>query len=273
MKEPEVMGDLNDLETLLVEKTDEGVAVVTLNRPPVNAVNRTMMLELSRVFDALGNSRDVGAVVLAGSGEKAFCAGIDLAEVGAGADMDDAPIRATLDAGWEWRTAQQAVHHCSVPVIAAVDGVAIGAGFGLVGVCDVIIASQRAKFALTEINVGLLGGSSKAIRMLGPYKARMMMFGGEFVPAEEFYRLGAVEQIVEDGAARARAIEIGGLFASKSPLALRLAKESVLRIEADHMPQQYRTEQDYTARMRSFEDSREAMRAFIEKREPVWAWK
>lgn len=267
------MDDLTALDTLQIERTDTGVAIVTLNRPPVNAVNRAMMLELTHAFNALGEDRDVGAVVLAAAGEKAFCAGIDLAEAGSGPDLESAPIRATLDAGWEWRTAQHAVHHCSVPVIAAVDGAAIGAGFGLVGVCDIIIASQRARFALTEINVGLLGGSSKAIRMLGPYKARMMMFGGEFVSAEEFYRLGAVEEIVADGAARDRAVEIGELFASKSPLALRLAKESVLRIEADQMAQQYRTEQDYTTRMRTFDDSREAMRAYVEKRDPVWKWR
>lgn len=267
------MVDQSELETLTLEVRPDGVAVLTLDRPPVNAVNRAMMLELTRVFDSLGDRRDVGAVVLTGSGDKAFCAGVDLAEVNAGADLSDAPIRATMDAGWEWRTAQHAVHHCGVPVIAAVEGAAIGAGFGLVGVCDVIIAAESARFALTEINVGLLGGSSKAIRMLGPYKARMMMFGGEFVPAHEFHRLGAVEEVVPDGRARDRAVEIGTLFASKSPLALRLAKESILRIEADEMAQQYRTEQDYTARMRSFEDSREAMSAFVEKREPVWSWK
>ena len=74
------------------------------------------------------------------------------------------------------------IRHCPVPVIAAVDGPAIGAGFGLVAVCDVIIASRRASLGLTEINVGLLGGASKALRMVGPYKARMMFFSGDLVP-------------------------------------------------------------------------------------------
>lgn len=267
------MSDFSDLQTLMVDVRPDGVAVVTLNRPPVNAVNRRMMLELTQVFNDLGDRRDVGSIVLTGSGTKAFSAGIDLAETGTGPDLSEAPIRATLDAGWEWRTTQQVVHQCSVPVVAAIEGVSIGAGFGLMGVCDVIIAAESARFALTEINVGLLGGSSKAIRMLGPYKARMMLFGGQFVPAAEFYRLGAVEEVVPDGTACDRAIEIAALFASKSPLALRLAKESVLRIEADQMAQQYRTEQDYTARLRTFEDSAEAMQAFMEKREPVWRWK
>lgn len=267
------MDNQSDLETLTLDMTVDGVAVVTLNRPPVNAVNRAMMAELTRVFHGLTDRRDVGAVVLTGQGQKAFCAGIDLAEVSTGTDDASSTVRATLDSGWEWRTAQHAVHHCGVPVIAAVEGAAIGAGFGLVGVCDVIVASESARFALTEINVGLLGGASKAIRMLGPYKARMMMFGGEFVSAHEFYRRGAVEEVVPEGTATTRAIEIGRLFASKSPLALRLAKESILRIEADQMEQQYRTEQDYTARMRTFDDSGEAMRAFVEKRNPIWSWK
>ncbi|MEH3033708.1 MAG: enoyl-CoA hydratase-related protein [Aeromicrobium erythreum] len=260
------------LETLTVERRD-GVAVVTLSRPPVNAVNRTMQLELTDTFNRLSQDRSVNAVVLAGSGEKAFCAGIDLHDTAerrrAG---EDAPIEATLDEGWEWRGAQAAIRHCSVPVIAAVEGAAIGAGFGLVGVCDLIIASERARFALTEINVGLLGGASKAIRMLGPFKARMMMFTGEFQSAHELYRLGAVEQVVAPGEALARAREIGELLAAKSPLALRLAKESVLRLEGEELEANYRTEQDYTTRLRGFSDSAEAMRAFIEKRDPVWTW-
>ena len=261
------------LETLTVERAN-GVAVVTLSRPPVNAVNRKMQLEIVATFDALSQDRSINSVVLAAAGEKAFCAGIDLRETAAKrAVSDDAPIEATLDAGWEWRRAQAAIRHCSVPVIAAVEGPAIGAGFGLVGVCDLIIASESASFALTEINVGLLGGASKAIRMLGPFKARMMMFTGTFQSAADFHRLGAVEEVVEPGRALARAREIGELMASKSPLALRLAKESILRLEGEELEANYRTEQDYTTRLRGFDDSAEAMQAFIEKREPVWAWR
>ncbi|AWB93234.1 enoyl-CoA hydratase-related protein [Aeromicrobium chenweiae] len=265
--------ELPELETLTLERAD-GVAVVTLSRPPVNAVNRAMQLELVAVFDALSQDRSVNSVVLAAAGEKAFCAGIDLRETAARmAVSEDAPIEATLDAGWEWRRAQAAIRHCSVPVIAAVEGPAIGAGFGLVGVCDLIIASESASFALTEINVGLLGGASKAIRMLGPFKARMMMFTGTFQSAADFHRLGAVEEVVAPGKALDRAREIGVLLASKSPLALRLAKESILRLEGDELEANYRTEQDYTTRLRTFEDSAEAMQAFIQKRDPVWAWR
>lgn len=263
---------MNLMETLTIEKRD-GVAVVRLNRPPVNAVNRTMQIEIRELFGDLSQDREVGAVVLGATGDRAFCGGIDLTETSAGRVADpDAPIQATLDSGWEWRRTQHAIRHCSVPVIAAVEGPAIGAGFGLVGVCDLIVASTRASFALTEINVGLLGGASKALRLVGPHKARMMMFSGRRQSAEEFYRLGAVEELVEPGEAIESAVALGASFATKSPLALRLAKESILRIETEEMEIQYRTEQDYTARLRGFADSKEAMASFLEKRDPVWTW-
>src|SRR5687768_10948336 len=109
---------LPELETLTLERGD-GVAVVTLARPPVNAVNRRMQLELKATFDALSQDRSINAVVLAASGERAFCAGIDLRDTAAQLPVpDDAPIEATLDPGWEWRRAQAAIRHCSVPVIA-----------------------------------------------------------------------------------------------------------------------------------------------------------
>ena len=146
------------------------------------------------------------------------------------------------------------------------------AGAFSVRYADIIVASERATFGLTEINVGALGGSSKALRMVGPFKARMLFFSGQLVPAAELYRLGAVEEVVPDGQAEQRAVEIGGMFAAKSPIGLRLAKESLLRIEGDGMEAQYRTEQDYSARLRNYDDSGEARNAYLEKRAPKWTW-
>jgi enoyl-CoA hydratase len=260
------------METLNVEARD-GFAIVRLDRPPVNAVSREMMRELRQCFDALSEDRRVNAVVLSATGDRAFCAGIDLKETAASApDPSTMEVRSLLDPRWEWRAAQHAVRHCLVPVIAAVDGAAIGAGFGLVGIADLIVASRRASFGLTEINVGVLGGASKALRLLGPSKARRMLFFGEMLPAEAFYRLGAVEEVVEPGRAEERACELAAQLATKSPLGLRLAKESVLRIEGDGVEEQYRTEQDYSGRLRTYADSREAMEAFLERRPPVWNW-
>lgn len=261
-------------ETLRFEK-DGAVAIVTLDRPPVNAVTRKMQEELTGIFSSFDEDTDTRAVVLQAAGERAFCGGIDLAEMraeraeGPGA----VPLPERLNPGRQWRDTQHVIRHAAVPVIAAVDAPAIGAGIGLLGVCDMIVASTRARFGLTEINVGLLGGASKALRMVGPYKARSMMFLGELQTPEEMHRLGAVERVVAPGEAFAAAKEIADFIASKSPLAMRLAKESILRIETDEMETQYRTEWDYTNRLAGFADSAEAMSAYLDKREPDWKWR
>jgi enoyl-CoA hydratase len=258
------------METLELEH-HEGFAVVRLNRPPVNAVNRMMMKELRSSFDTLSQDRGVSAVVLGATGGRVFCGGIDLKEVRAEPD-ESTDMRALLDPAWEWRQTQYAIRECLVPVICAVDGPTIGAGFGLAGVCDFIIASEQATFGLKEINVGALGGASKALRLVGPSKARRMLFLGEMIPAAELHRLGGIEEVVPAGTAEARAFEIARELATKSPIGLRLAKESVLRIEGDEMMERYRTENDYSNRVRAFKDSSEARTAFLENRPPRWTW-
>lgn len=260
------------METLSLVKA-EGIATVRLARPPVNAVSRLMMRELTETFSALSDDREVGAIVLGAEGDRAFCGGIDLNEMaGSGVTASDTPLKSTTNPGWEWRRTQHVIRHCAVPVIAAVERPAIGAGFGLIGVSDIIIASTTATFGLTEINVGLLGGASKAIRMLGPFKARTMMYTGRMQSAHELHRLGAIEELVDAGRAVETAESIAREIAGKSPLAIRLAKESINRIEGDLMEQQYRTEWDYTNRLRGFRDSAEAMESYIQKREPKWTW-
>ncbi len=262
----------NTYQTLTVERFED-IAVITLDRPPVNAVNLQMQREIRGVFESFDEDRSVRAVVIAGAGDRAFCGGIDLKEMPGMGDGGDTPLKSRLNPGWEWRQAQHAIRHCAVPVIAAVERPAIGAGFGIVGMADLIVASERATFALTEINVGLLGGASKALYLVGAHKARMMMFTGRAQQAEELYRLGAIEQLVPDGEALEAAKALAREIASKSPIAVRLAKESILRIETDHIEDQYRTEWDYTNRLGRFEDSAEATAAFFEKREAEWKWR
>lgn len=260
------------MDTLELEKKD-GIAVVHLSRPPVNAVSNEMIRELRTCFEELSQDREVAAVVLAARGDRAFCGGIDLKELsasdGAAASSD---LRGLLDPHWNWRQTQYAIRECLVPVIGAVEHPAIGAGFALVAVCDMVVAGEQATFGLTEIKVGVLGGASKALRLLGPSKARRMLFTGELLPASELYRLGAIEEVVPAGGAEERALGLAAEMTTKSPLALRLAKESILRIEADEMMRQYRTENDYTNRLRTFRDSDEALDAYLEKRPPHWTW-
>lgn len=253
--------------------TAAAVAVVTLDRPPVNALNRALRDAIRSTFQELSSRRDVNAVVLTGAGTRAFCAGVDLRER---LQERDANGPKPLDPGKEWRDTKAAVLNCPVPVIGAINGPAIGAGLGLASVCDFLIASEHARFGLTEINVGLLGGGSALLRLVGSrYKMRRMFFTGELVGAEEMYRLGAVEAVVPQDRLLPEALTLAGQIATKSPIALRLGKESLNRLEELLAPfeEGYRLEQDYTNRLSTFEDAREGTAAFVERRAPEWKWR
>jgi enoyl-CoA hydratase len=225
------------------------IAQVTLDRPPVNALDGAAYASITEVFASFTARTDIRAVVFTGAGSRAFCAGRDVKDLatkraaGESSDVAD-PLRAARDAFW-------AVRRCAVPVICAVNGPAIGAGLVLVAVSDVAVASERASFALTEIDVGVLGGASLAQWMVGPAKARRMLFTGEKVSAEEMCRPGGVESVHPAEQVLAEAHEIAETIAKKDPAAIRLAKASVLRSDTLPLEQAYRIEQDYTLHLRN----------------------
>lgn len=253
-----------ETEVIKCEVADH-IALVTMDRPPVNAVNAQFHEELMRVFDALSDREDVRAAILTGAG-KMFCAGADIK-----ARLGHEPQPGDF---WQHsRRAREAFHsilECRVPVIAAINGPALGAGLGLIASCDLLVASESAVVGLPEINVGLLGGGRHAMRLFPHSKARRMMFTGQRLSGADLYRLGAVEECVPAdqlmGTARALAAEI----ASKSPVAIRLAKHAMNTIEFMSLRDGYRFEQNMTGELSKTEDSREAMRAFVEKRPPVF---
>ena len=254
------------METEIIKcEVADHIALVTMDRPPVNAVNAQFHEELMRVFDALSDREDVRAAILTGAG-KMFCAGADIK-----ARLEREPQPGDF---WQHsRRAREAFHsilECRVPVIAAINGPALGAGLGLVASCDLLVASENAVIGLPEINVGLLGGGRHAMRLFPHSKARRMMFTGQRLSGADLYRLGAVEECVPAdqlmGAARALAAEI----AAKSPVAIRLAKHAMNTIEFMSLRDGYRFEQNMTGELSKSEDSREAMRAFVEKRPPVF---
>ena len=250
----------------------EHVATVTFDRPPVNAIDLPSISELGEVFTSFDKRRDVRAAILTATGDRAFIAGLDLKSVDE-RDAADREPRDLLDSGRLARDAMWALTDCAVPVIAAVNGPALGAGLAFVACCDIIIASDNATFGTTEINVALLGASSHLSLLVGRHKAREMFFTGEQLPAAEMYRLGALRAVVPRSELLVEATTLARSLATKSPIALRLAKESMNRIEGLPLKQAYRLEQDYTRRLLGFEDSREARLAFLEKREPEWKWR
>ena len=241
------------------------VALVTLDRPPVNALGREIREGMLRVFDRLEGDAEVRAIVLTAKGH-VFCAGADIKEKQAlaGAESDYARAnRLTRDVFF-------ALVDSSKPVIAAVNGAALGAGFVLAACADMIIAADTAVFGMPEIDVGQGGGASVLQRILPPSKVRRMMLTGEHVPAEELYRLGAVEACVPIAELVPAAIAFASTMAAKSPTAIRRLRGSFSAVEALDIREGFRLEQGYTTELATSADGAEARRAFFEKRKPVF---
>ncbi|MEJ7582615.1 MAG: enoyl-CoA hydratase-related protein [Acidimicrobiales bacterium] len=252
---------------------NEHIATVTLDRPPVNAVDPGAIAEIRDAFRSLDDRRDVRAAIFTAVGDRAFMAGADLKSV-AGRDRGtEVPATLVTDPARTARDAMWAITDCAVPVIGAINGPALGAGLAFAACCDILLASENATFGTTEINVGLLGASAHLSLLVGRHKAREMYFTGETVPAAELYRVGALRAVVPRVDLLSAAGELALILAAKGPIALRLAKEAMNRVEYLPLKDAYRTEQDYTARLLGFEDSREARQAYLDKRDPEWRWR
>ncbi len=255
---------MTELKTLLLNVQDR-VATVTLNRPPVNAQNAEMRAELTALFDELSDRDDVMAIVITGAG-KVFCAGADIRERPNLAGTPGAYGRHNRLV----RETHNAIVECSKPVIAAVNGAALGAGFGLVMASDIWVMSDEAYVSMPEINVGLAGGVSYLQRHFSQSRARRMFFTGMQVNAAELYRLGLVEACLPSAELMPYAMAIAHEIASKAPVAIRLAKEAARMTLAMPQREAYRYEQSNTVALSKTEDSKEAQRAFLEKRKPVY---
>lgn len=260
---------------------DEGIAVVTLDRPPVNALDHETFAEIAEAFDSLSATREASVAIFRSAPDaRVFCGGVDLQDAPKryrpdGRFEDGGPKldpRYQVDPGRVVRDCFWSIYDCGIPVIAAVHGKAIGAGVALVASCDLVVASNEASFALTEINVGVLGGVRHAQRLVGPYLAKRMFLTGEFVASGELYRRGAIEMVVPASELMDAALAIARPIAAKSPIAVRLAKESANRVEGLSLKDGYRLEQDYTGRVKRHADSDEARLAFLEKRAAEFRW-
>lgn len=243
----------------------EGVALVTIDHPPVNALSRARLARLAEVFDALHDYPGARVAVLAGAGEKAFCAGADLKE-GMGEDCWRTP-----DHGRSMRTALDSIYECAIPVIAAVNGPALGGGLSLVAACDYAIASERASFGLPEIDLGVLGGARYAARIFPQSMVRRMHYSAMRVNADEACRCGAVLRVVAHEQLLQAAMEEAGRLAEKMPMGLRLAKESLNAVEWMDLKNGYRFEQMRTDMLVRTADAAEARLARAERRKPIFA--
>ena len=241
------------------------VAVVTLDNPPVNAYSKEFAEELIEVFDELNDTPEVRCIVVTGRG-KIFSAGADIKNRQAVGDIKGETYRHLR----RTREVSNCIMECGKAVIAAVNGPALGAGMGPIVAADIILASDNAVFGLPEIDIGLMGGARHTMSLFPKSLARRMILTGYRVPAAEAYRRGIIEACVPLEDLMDEAMKIARTIASKSPKALSLAKRAINTVE--HMPLRdgYRFEQNLTVEMTRHEDSKEAMRAFVEKRPAVF---
>lgn len=258
------MHELGNLERLRVKVADD-IATITMSAPPVNAQDRLFREELVKTFDVLGGRLDVRAIILTGDG-KVFSAGADLSErpvllqEPGGYARHNRLVRAVFDV----------ILECPKPVIAAVNGVAIGAGCVLALVCDILIVAEEAFLSMTEVEYGLAGGVRHVLRTFSPSDARLMIYTARRFSGPELYRMNAASICVPRERLLAEALSIAGQIAQKAPLAVEAAKRSFATTEEMPLRDGYRYEQGQTAALAETEDTKEALAAFREKRKPLF---
>lgn len=253
---------------VLLEKPADGVALIRINRPDArNALNMDVRRLLAKYMQEVSNDDSVRCVVLTGN-EKSFAAGADLKELAA-LDTIAAMARKTDQL---WRDTAS----CVKPVIAAVSGLALGGGSEIAMSCDIIIAAESTKFGQPEVKVGVIaggGGTQRLIRAVGKYKAMKILLTGELFSAKEAFDMGLVSEVVPDGQAEKRAVEMATHIASLPPLSIQQTKECILAGQDVNLDTALRLETKAIQLLFSSQDQKEGAKAFMEKRAPKWQGK
>jgi enoyl-CoA hydratase/carnithine racemase len=256
-----------DFETVLVSRQDDHILVVTLNRPAAsNALNTRMGLDLMEVFEALSiDLEGLRAVILTGYGDKAFCAGGDLKE-----------RNGMSDESWQAQHAifermVRAMMGCPIPLIAAVNGAAYGGGCEIAAASDFVYAATSARFALTEVTLGIMpgtGGTQNLARAVGERRAKEIILSGQPFTAAEAERWGLVNRVVEPSELLEATMAIARRIAANGPIAVRQAKQAIHRGLQMSVWDGLAFEIEAHNRLVPTEDRREGVLAFNERRKP-----
>lgn len=256
-----------DLKNVLFEVKDD-IAFITINRESkLNALNTETILELTSLFEDVAKRDDVRAVILTGAGNKAFVAGADISEM---ASMSVLEAKEFANRGHKL---MNTIENLPIPVIAAVNGYALGGGSEIALACDFIYASNNAKFGLPEVGLGVFpgfGGTQRLTKRVGPAKAKELILSGEMIDACTALDLGIVNKVVEPDKLMEETINIAKKIANKAPIAVRLAKELIEIATSVDLKRGLKVEADYFSLCFATEDQKEGMKAFLEKRKPVW---
>ena len=252
-----------NFSNLLID-IEDGIAVVTINRPAaLNALSADIIEELATAFETLKKDAAVACVILTGSGPKAFVAGADIAAMQA-LDAVSATHFARLG-----HAVLRDIENFPKPVIAAVNGFALGGGCELAMACDIRIAAENARFGQPEVNLGVIpgfGGTLRLSRLVGKGRAKELIFTGDMIDAQEAYRIGLANKVVAAEELLAEARRMAKKIAAKGPVAVRFAKESVdsgLEMDLDRA---CRYEADLFGLCFATADQKEGMQAFLDKR-------
>jgi enoyl-CoA hydratase len=241
------------------------VGLITLNRPrALNALNNQLMLEVMDALETFDRQDDVGAMVITGN-EKAFAAGADIKEM---ADQSSEEMKNN-----DYTAVFDRIRSIRKPVIAAVSGWALGAGCEVAMSCDMIIASESAKFGQPEITIGVIpgaGGTQRLTRAVGKAMAMEMILNNRTLTAQEAYQFGLVNRVVPVETYLEEALKFADEIASRAPLAVRVAKKMINQVYEESLSAGLAEEKQEFYNLFSSEDQKEGMQAFIEKRKPVW---
>jgi enoyl-CoA hydratase len=253
--------------TLLIERHADGYAVVTLNRPEaLNALNSALFADLAAFLDAVEHDDSVRCLILTGSGDKAFAAGADIKE------MSDQSY-ADMYKGNFFAHGHDRIVRFRKPIIAAVNGFALGGGCELAMLCDFIVASEKAKFGQPEINLGVapgIGGSQRLTRLVGKSKAMDMVLTARMMDAAEAERAGLASRVFPHDTLLDETRKIAARIAAQSPLAVVANKEMVNAALETTLTQGVQFERRLFHSLFAFDDQKEGMAAFVEKRKPVF---
>ncbi len=247
---------------------EDRLAIVTIDRPDaLNALSSTVLRELSMAIEHLSMAQAVGAIILTGAGDKAFVAGADIKEM---AGLSALEMRHLSEVG---RRLGDTMAACSKPILAAINGYALGGGCELALACDIRIASDRAKIGQPEVNIGIIpgfGGSQRLPRIVGPGWAAEMIYTGDMIDAATAERIGLVNRVVPADRLLDEAKALAWKILEKSPAAIALAKACLRAAMEMPLSAGLDFETASFGVIGSTHDKEEGMRAFLEKRKPLW---
>ncbi len=257
-------------KNLLIEITD-GVALLTVNRPQgLNALNSEVLTELECAFYGLNEDAAVKVVIVTGAGDKAFVAGADIKEMAAMSSIEAHQF------GLKGQRVMMLIEKMTKPVIAAVNGYALGGGLELALACDFIYASTRAKFGFPEVTLGIMpgfGGTQNLARLIGPNRANEMIFTGRMIDAEKALAWGIVNEVFAPDELLAKARETAAAIAGVGTLGVAYAKDAIANGLNMGKEDGFRYEASLFGVLFATDDQKEGMGAFVEKRKAVFSGK